>query len=119
MSMPALNFQKQFAPKVESGEKKQTIRANRKDGRDLKPGDTLYLYTGMRTKTCRKLGEAEAKSVHDVKIDERGTMVDGIRLDPLTLKHFAQADGFSCVKDYLNFFTRTHGLPFRGKLIRW
>ena len=36
--MPALNFQARFAPLVESGQKRQTIRAYRKDGRDPKPG---------------------------------------------------------------------------------
>ena len=35
--MPLLGFQKQFAPLVESGEKRQTIRAYRKDGKDPKP----------------------------------------------------------------------------------
>lgn len=38
-----------------SGEKRQTIRANRKDGRDPKQGQPLMLYTGMRTKSCVKL----------------------------------------------------------------
>ncbi len=53
--MPSLNFQARFAPLVESGEKRQTIRAYRKDGRDPKRGDKLYLFTGMRTKACRPL----------------------------------------------------------------
>ena len=53
--MPALNFQAQFAPLVESGEKRQTIRAYRKDGRDPTPGCKLYFFTGMRTKACRPL----------------------------------------------------------------
>ena len=52
--MPALNFT-MFVDKVESGEKRQTIRAYRKDGRDPKPGDPLYLFTGMRTTACRRL----------------------------------------------------------------
>ena len=51
--MPALNFKKQFAEKVETGEKRQTVRAKRK--RAFVVGDKLYLYTGMRTKYCRKL----------------------------------------------------------------
>ena len=83
--MPALNFQKQFADAVESGlfdlrgeprpdrligvrPKLQTIRLYRKDERDPKPGQTLYHFTGMRTKQCRRLGEAECTSVMPVEI---------------------------------------------------
>ena len=50
--MVAYNFQKQFADAVERGEKRQTIRAPRRDGRHAKVGDKLQLYTGMRTKQC-------------------------------------------------------------------
>ena len=54
--MPALNFKNQFATYVELGfrdpdhprAKRQTIRAKRKDGRDPRQGETLYLYTGKR-----------------------------------------------------------------------
>lgn len=53
--MPALNFQPRFAKMVENGTKRQTIRALRKDGRDPKLGDMIHLYTGMRTKKCRRL----------------------------------------------------------------
>ena len=63
--MPALNFRAEFADAVERGEKCQTIRAYRKDGRNPKPGDTLHLYTGMRTRACRRLavfwGDGERK----------------------------------------------------------
>jgi len=60
--MPALNFQEQFADRVASGEKQQTIRAWRK--RPFRTGDKLFLYTGMRhPKACRELGEATASRV--------------------------------------------------------
>ena len=39
--MPAYNFQKQFAPLVESGQKCQTIR---KTNKAAKVGDTAYLH---------------------------------------------------------------------------
>lgn len=113
--MPALNFQKQFAGAVERGEKRQTIRAPRKDGRDPKPGDTLYLYTGMRTKACRKLGEVVCSGVLRVRIGLGGP--EGSSMDEAIT--FAQADGF---RDWLamrQWFERTHGLPFEGFLIQW
>lgn len=47
--MPALNFQTQFAPAVERGEKCQTIRAYRKDGRNPSglPFHGLAIYWGQ------------------------------------------------------------------------
>ena len=73
--MPAYNFQKQFAPLVESGQKRQTIRAIGKR-RHARPGESLQLYTGQRTKACRKLisPDPECVSVQAVymfKIIER------------------------------------------------
>jgi len=53
--MPALSFKKQFVPNVRNGKKPFTLRAFRKDGRDIKGGDVLYFYAGMRTKACRKI----------------------------------------------------------------
>ena len=117
--MPALNFQAQFAPLVESGEKCQTIRAYRKDGRDPKPGDTLYLYTGQRTRRCRKLGEAVCKSTERVGISDLGIIV-GDDLPPCDERDaIAVADGFSNEWRLIQWFKKTHGLPFEGLLIRW
>ena len=131
--MPALNFQKQFVAAVESGKKCQTIRALRKDGRDPKPGDTLYLYYGMRTKQCRKLGEVECKSVDRIEI--LGIPRPWSWTEPRILLHprpaltlqilaseaeeYARADGFSGFDAMHDWFQKTHGLPFEGFLIRW
>jgi hypothetical protein len=52
--MVAYNFKPQFAPLVEAGTKLQTIRAERRS-RHAAPGEAIQLYTGMRTKACRKL----------------------------------------------------------------
>jgi hypothetical protein len=53
--MGLYNFQARFAPAILSGSKRQTIRARRV--REDKPGDTLYLYTGLRQPGAKKLGE--------------------------------------------------------------
>lgn len=50
--MPALNFSK-FIAAVEDGSKPLTIRDIRKN--PIRPGDVLYMFTGMRTRQCRKL----------------------------------------------------------------
>lgn len=63
--MPLLNFELRFAGLIESGEKRQTIRAQRKY--PIKAGDKLYLYTGVRTKNCRKLKTKFDKTDEDGK----------------------------------------------------
>lgn len=130
--MVALNFQAQFAEDVEHGRKRRSIRAPRKDGRNPKAGDKLQLYTGMRQRGCRKLGEAICTRVRAVKIDHTGITLDGRPLyagdapayaggvDP---EHydcdFARADGFGSFGDMADWFAQQHGLPFDGFLIEW
>lgn len=126
--MPALNFKKEFAPLVELGlkgpkhheAKRQTIRARRKDGRDPRQGQQLYLYTGMRTCVCRKLGEAECKSVQPIVIEENYDIyVSSKCLDMEEEIDLARADGFKSRSDFYLFFKKTHSLPFYGFLIKW
>ena len=131
--MPLLNFQSRFAPLIASGEKNQTIRAYRKDGRDPKPGDPLYLWTGCRTKDARKIGETICSSVTHVVITRHGIgfrgesgefevlMIDGpLDQEGVPLCEFeAMSDGFSCFEEMVDWFEKTHGLPFNGLLIKW
>jgi hypothetical protein len=114
--MPALNYQKQFAPKVEDGSKRQTIRAKRK--RPFKRGDVLYHYTGMRTKGCRKLGESRCAMVIDITITKRGIKLEDHVSGP-PQEEIAQNDGFTDFNAMRDWFGKTHGLPFHGQLIRW
>lgn len=125
--MPALNFKAQFAPLVESGEKCQTIRAYRKDKRDPRVGDTLYLYTGMRTKQCRNLGTVRCSSVTQFKILHGFDQWVAMKQIGNVLKRFcgesadtlAIDDGFEDFAEMCTWFDKTHGLPFEGLLIRW
>jgi hypothetical protein len=110
--MVAFNFQPDFAPLIVAGTKRQTIRQTAR----AKPGDRLQLYTGQRTKACRKL----------IDPDPICTLVDycAIRPDYLTLgwtaKHenngdaddFARRDGFADYEDLLGWFTKTYGTPY-------
>ena len=66
--MVAYNFKEQFANLVASGEKCQTIRAIGKR-RHVKSGETIQLYSGLRTKQCRKLGDAVCVSAQDIEMD--------------------------------------------------
>lgn len=126
--MPALNFKQQFADAVENGEKRQTVRAHRKDGRPhCKTGDVLSLYTGMRTKNCRMLGKARVTRVASIKINPTDMELDGKLLysiihsrdADLTDNEFAEADGFDSFMDMANWFDQVHGLPFEGVVIYW
>ena len=116
--MPAFNFQKQFAGAVERGEKRQTIRAIRKDKRlPAKPGDTIALYTG---KVCRKLMDAPCTNVRPIEIRENFVLCDsGLILELPDLDVFAIADGFKDWLEMSNWFEKTHGFPFKGHLIEW
>ena len=68
--MPSLNFQERFAEMVERGEKRQTIRRVRK--RPIDRSDTLYLYTGMRTKSCRLLKVASCQGLYGCVVKDDG-----------------------------------------------
>lgn len=121
--MPLLGFQAQFVSAVEDGSKRQTIRAFRKDKRDPKVGQTLYLYTGLRTKQCRKLGEAECTYAKALTLSLAGEIGGGqivaVSGAPFTTAELARRDGFASIHDMFDWFDKTHGLPFRGLLIRW
>jgi hypothetical protein len=126
--MPAFNFKEQFADAVEHGEKRQTVRAPRKDGRPhCKVGDVISLYTGMRTKQCRLLGKARVTHIDQIKIEATSMELNGRLLfsclhdrdAPLTDNEFAEADGFDSFMDMANWFDQVHGLPFEGVVIYW
>lgn len=118
--MPALNFKKQFADDVERGVKNQTIRVPRKDCRNPQPGQILYLYMGMRTKSCRKLGEAPCISVEQIYISEQFDIDLGLRaVGYIEEDEIIIADGFKNRHEFFDFFQKTHGLPFNGFLIKW
>jgi hypothetical protein len=116
--MALINFQKQFANDVEIGVKRQTIRAIRK--RPIVPGETLYLYTGLRTKNCRKLRQNECISVNSIEITTMDIIISGDSFFYYDyLNQFAVADGFTDFRSMVEWFSKTHGLPFNGWLIKW
>jgi len=122
--MPALSFKAQFADAVERGEKRQTIRARRK--RPFMVSDRLYLYTGMRTKACRKLGESTCTEVLPIEICIRRehqcvygwVTVGGNLLSEYQILQLAQADGFSSAAEFFKFFCED-AERFRGQLVKW
>lgn len=119
--MPLLGFKKRFAPAVESGKKRQTIRARRKDGRDPKAGDILFLYSGLRTKQCHQLGVEKCKAVLPIRIDFTSIEIKGRELDVVERRLFSVADGFGSFDELVDWFVNEAGrdLPWRGIVVYW
>ena len=116
--MPALNYQGRFAPKVESGEKRQTIRRVWK--RPIKPSDTLYHHTGMRTKRCRRLRVETCLDVRPITLHVgHYVLTTGEYGGVDTLDRFAREDGFDLWPEMREWFDKRYGLPFEGVLITW
>jgi hypothetical protein len=117
-----LNFKKQFAPAVEDGSKRQTIRQHRKDGRRIQPGDVLKLYTGLRTGGARLLRAASAQRVQSVRllVSDQALIIDGRLLEAGEKVAFAQADGFPSFTAMVEFFRDQYQLDtFEGFCVQW
>jgi uncharacterized protein YqfB (UPF0267 family) len=132
--MALLNFQGRFVDDIEAGRKKQTIRNFRKY--PINPGEKLHLYTMLRTKYARKLGEEKCKEVRVIQIrkdgiklkqsrtlsadgqEKRTFKVDLLHAIPI-LDAFANSDGFKNWAEMKKFWVITHGLPFTGQLLKW
>ena len=124
--MVAYNFDKKFAPLIESGIKSMTIRAPR--NRHTRAGEPIQLYTGMRTSNCKKLllPDPVCIKVSPIVIDETHIDIDGaIAFDisnieqHLQARAFAQADGFEHLGDFIAYFKNNYALPFSGVIIYW
>lgn len=119
--MVAYNFKSRWADDVAQKRKRCTIRPRRK--RPTRPGDLLQLYTGMRTKNCRKLVSSDptCKSVRPIIIHTAGVSLSGKLLSPRELDRLVKDDGFENVVAFFEFFEKTYGYPVRDdlELIEW
>jgi len=115
--MVAFNFQSQFVAAIQSGEKRQTIRRTAR----ASVGDRLQLYTGMRTKACRKLISPDpiCTMCHYVALRPDGITFGDASLFP-SADEFARQDGFRDYDDMHRWFTERYGdAYFVGRLVRW
>lgn len=124
--MPAYNFVPRHVKKVESGQKTQTIRKKRK--RPTVVDDIMYLFAGMRTKHCRRLGNGPVISVEDFYLPDRECFRIGddwnhnwfIAEEDDAGLMLAKADGFDTWDEFVDFFEELYGLPFiDGEIIKW
>lgn len=132
--MPAYSFQEQFVPFILDESKDYTVRSERAGrSRHARPGEKIYLYYGMRTKWCRKIGEATCSWVEEITITEKGIIVreaEDRKLSEIECDEFAWKDGFrlegttlarpiNAFHHMLHFWRKTHKLPFKGVVIYW
>lgn len=113
-------FKPQFAGKVRTGSKLQTIRPVPK--RMPKPGDKISLraWSGKPYRSKQEvLREAIIEEILPVEITDDGPILDGIELWGLEIRLFAENDGFDTWEDMCEWFRTTHGLPFAGIFISW
>jgi len=87
----------------------------------------VYLYTGMRTKACRKLGESDCIEAIPIEISRpngvepwMGAVVlwHIFLLWQYEVERIARADGFESAVAFYDFFV-PDGKPFYGQLIKW
>src|SRR5260221_1076262 len=119
-------FKPQFAPLVQSGAKRQTIRPIPKRMPRVGGRESWRQWIGKpyRSKTL-ELAQVEIVYVGTIKI-EMGGDKEMITFAITTEKSFnltspdafVRADGFSGIDELLQWFDKTHGLPFSGILIR-
>lgn len=118
--MPAFNFSERFAPEVAAFRKMNTIRQTQR----AKPGDIAHLYTDLRTKKVKKLGEGICTEVYAVAIHSDKLVTrhgpDSVSYNnPTALDTFAQRDGFKDWAEMCSWFKEKYGLPFHGWFHAW
>lgn len=115
--MVAFNFKKDFVPKIVSGEKSQTIRQTQR----CKPGDTMHLYTGQRTKDCQLIGIATCHACYEVSVFGNAVSFSqgAYLVTERDLHELAVQDGFADWLAFRDFFKRHYGLPFTGYIHFW
>lgn len=116
MSIFLFNFKKEFVPRVESGEKRQTIRRTRKDNRRPRPDDIAKLYTGLRTRSVRLLRTEMVVECMSVRMyyDDRVIVIDGRKLEISEASEFAMADGFESVSQMIGWFKNQGEISLSG-----
>jgi hypothetical protein len=118
-----LSFQKRFQAKILAKEKRHTIRAKRKGKRQIRVGDRLDCYVGLRQKGAYLLGRWPCVRIQDVRIWREHPMsrakvsIDGERLSINEREQLARSDGFPNFAVMMNFWRGR--LPFHGDMIHW
>jgi uncharacterized protein YqfB (UPF0267 family) len=115
--MPLISFSV-FREKIISGEKRQTIRAERKY--PIRSGDRLYLWWKSRTKEREFLCETVCTEVIPIWICPHWVKLGQLYLNRQEIYQLALQDGFESSKEFLEFFQHEPNcVNFKGILIKW
>ncbi len=109
-----LGFKKRFIEPIHIGTKVFTMRSI---DRKVKPkiGETLHMYSGLRTKDCVKISDKE--KLHSIQtvwlnIYKKGDsvlyiQVDGRTLDEAEINQFVKFDGFKDENDFAEYWIQS------------
>ena len=109
-----LGFKKRFAEPIQIGTKVFTMRVDRKV--QPKIGETLYMYTGLRTANCMLITNKEkliSMQRVQIEIDMHAQLLPvqlllWVNHRPLSwheIEQFVTYDGFADVPDFLDWWT--------------
>lgn len=117
--MVAYNFQARFVAAIEAGEKAITIRTIGRR-RHARIGERLQLYTGQRTKACRKLVDPDpvVTGVQPITFHGGGRVWVDTWLTAAELEALARLDGFPSVPGFLAFHEPPEGIR-HAVMIEW
>lgn len=105
--MVAYNFSPEFVDDIASRRKRQTLRPSPR----AQVGDTLQLYTGQRTKDCRKIIDEDPICIRvaPVELREDALYFDGYRQNAESAESYAQFDGFKSYAEMRAWFLKKYG----------
>jgi hypothetical protein len=120
-----LGFKKRFVEPIQKGTKIHTFRELPK--RMPKPGETLHMYTGLRTKHCELIcKDYKLKSLQKLLIlfesYDPTVFVDGKRLTWHVRQDMYVNDGFADYVDFNAFWNwnqKDERKSFEGVIIHW
>ena len=122
--MVSYSCQPRFVPLIEQGVKCQTIRRPRRPpSRHARPGETVSLWTGLRTSAARLIARATCTGVYPIRLTFASGEITRVVCNGLILPDLdavAVADGFDGIADMSAFWREHHGArDFDGVLIEW
>lgn len=121
--MRVFMYKPQFAPLVESGKKKMTIRKypERVDEVGTELSHRKWEGTPYRSKHII-LKEGILHNTVAIEMPEKGKIwlvKDKRYLSDSEIRVIAQLDGFKNTLDFLDFFDKENGFPFKGLCYFW
>jgi len=117
-------FQPRFAPLVENGTKKHTVRLTPKRMPKVGQAISLRKWSGLPYRSKQViLRESVITKIERIRITFRNgknvIFINDKALDRYDADRFARNDGFECIGEMFKWFGDVHGLPFAGIVIHW